>query len=142
MREVESFVAQDAAGQDGGSSSAPDDDPARLFDEMTSCIDNGKDHSQVLEKMQSIIRQDKDKDPSWLFDKIMGTIDRVSRETTSKLQTDAGRASVRVCARCGTNDAASDSKLMRCQRCKVVSYCSQECQRADWKQHKKLCNKP
>ena len=30
--------------------------------------------------------------------------------------------------------------LKICSRCRVAKYCSQECQRAAWKQHKKLCH--
>jgi hypothetical protein len=29
---------------------------------------------------------------------------------------------------------------MKCQRCKQACYCSKDCQRADWKQHKKICS--
>jgi uncharacterized C2H2 Zn-finger protein len=40
-----------------------------------------------------------------------------------------------VCDGC---DAAGGN-LLRCGRCKKVSYCSKECQRAAWKSHKKKC---
>ena len=30
--------------------------------------------------------------------------------------------------------------LKICSRCRVAKYCSQECQRAAWKQHKKMCH--
>ena len=31
--------------------------------------------------------------------------------------------------------------LLVCSRCKDASYCSQTCQRADWKGHKKVCSR-
>ena len=40
----------------------------------------------------------------------------------------------KVCARCGTVAASS------CARCKVTRYCSRNCQRLDWKQHKTVCD--
>jgi hypothetical protein len=44
---------------------------------------------------------------------------------------------MRVCTRASCeNDGAN-----RCARCKV-SYCSAECQKADWKTHKINCTKP
>ncbi|KAG2074779.1 hypothetical protein BDR04DRAFT_1229044 [Suillus decipiens] len=48
-----------------------------------------------------------------------------------------------VCAACGKKggDRASGS-LLNCGRCKVVRYCSQGCQREDWKRHKKSCVAP
>ncbi|KAF7792042.1 hypothetical protein EIP86_003069 [Pleurotus ostreatoroseus] len=35
-----------------------------------------------------------------------------------------------------------DIKMMCCSRCKVATYCSVECQRADWKRHKQDPCKP
>ncbi|KAG1742535.1 hypothetical protein EDB19DRAFT_1907529 [Suillus lakei] len=37
-----------------------------------------------------------------------------------------------VCAACGKEGGGSESLLM-CSRCKVVRYCSKDCQREDWK---------
>ena len=42
---------------------------------------------------------------------------------------------------CCQKDCHNDGDL-RCSRCKKVNYCSKECQRSDWKQHKKQCKKP
>lgn len=33
----------------------------------------------------------------------------------------------------------SQGRLLRCRSCKKVWYCSAECQKIDWKQHKKVC---
>ena len=40
------------------------------------------------------------------------------------------------CANCG----AKTSTMKRCGQCKLVKYCSAECQRTDWSSHKKRCN--
>ena len=39
------------------------------------------------------------------------------------------------CDACGT----SEGQLRRCSRCRSVAYCSQACQRAAWKAHKRVC---
>jgi hypothetical protein len=40
----------------------------------------------------------------------------------------------------GTLSSIPDTKdLQKCSRCLVVRYCSKECQRKDWKEHKKQC---
>lgn len=41
-----------------------------------------------------------------------------------------------ICMKCGF----SDRIVRRCTGCSFVRYCSKECQRADWKNHKELCN--
>ncbi|KAA1466604.1 hypothetical protein DENSPDRAFT_831464 [Dentipellis sp. KUC8613] len=44
------------------------------------------------------------------------------------------------CGRCGNSGTAA-KPLLVCGRCKAMKYCSAECQRADWKTHKLVCNK-
>jgi len=45
-----------------------------------------------------------------------------------------------VCANCGKT-AVDDVKLLLCNACKLVKYCSVECQRNHRPQHKKVCKK-
>jgi ankyrin repeat protein len=40
------------------------------------------------------------------------------------------------CRRCG---ASRSTGMLRCSKCRLVRYCSRQCQRADWKQHKSGC---
>jgi hypothetical protein len=49
----------------------------------------------------------------------------------------------RTCRHCNQseNTAAFQLKLMDvCAKCRQASYCSKECQKADWKKHKLICN--
>ena len=44
------------------------------------------------------------------------------------------------CASCGAESGLGGSALKPCSRCKAVSYCGKECQRAHWKAgHKAAC---
>jgi len=43
------------------------------------------------------------------------------------------------CSKCMVTPAAGGSKFRKCSRCLVASYCSPECQRADWPTHKLDC---
>ncbi|KAI9030260.1 hypothetical protein DFJ74DRAFT_764632 [Hyaloraphidium curvatum] len=47
-------------------------------------------------------------------------------------------------AKCGASsaDPACAATFRRCSRCKGVSYCSKECKRKDWTEHKKVCVPP
>jgi len=40
------------------------------------------------------------------------------------------------CANCGVE---GDKNMMCCSRCKGTNYCSSDCQKSHWKQHKKIC---
>lgn len=43
------------------------------------------------------------------------------------------------CDNCRKEKSSTGKALMRCARCQKVAYCSAECQRAKWGQHKKIC---
>jgi hypothetical protein len=43
------------------------------------------------------------------------------------------------CLVCGKEKKDDGSKLSYCSKCKVANYCSVDCQRSDWKKHKKWC---
>ncbi|KAG1861891.1 hypothetical protein C8R48DRAFT_710594 [Suillus tomentosus] len=73
------------------------------------------------------------------LEKVGSLEDNVASSTAS---TPAPAAMARnVCAACGKESGGSASLLI-CSRCKVVRYCSQGCQREDWKGHKKSCVAP
>ncbi|KAH7086411.1 hypothetical protein FB567DRAFT_444522 [Paraphoma chrysanthemicola] len=45
------------------------------------------------------------------------------------------------CAACKKTAAAANlNNLKACARCKTTQYCSRDCQKADWKAHKKICS--
>ena len=44
------------------------------------------------------------------------------------------------CAYCGTHEN-NDTKLKTCNACKMVRYCSRDCQVSHWPQHKEACKK-
>ncbi|KAL7918758.1 hypothetical protein ACQKWADRAFT_231453 [Trichoderma austrokoningii] len=43
------------------------------------------------------------------------------------------------CNACGKG--SPEVSLKRCAKCSTTRYCSRECQKADWKSHKKICSK-
>lgn len=45
-----------------------------------------------------------------------------------------------ACASCKKAEEANGKTLLRRASCHEVSYCNQDCQKADWKSHKKNCN--
>eukprot|EP00798_Chlamydomonas_sp_ICE-L_P012387 gene12387-15580_t len=51
-------------------------------------------------------------------------------------------SSLVVCAFCyseRSNQAAPGKGMQICAACRSISYCSRECQKSDWKQHKAAC---
>ena len=45
----------------------------------------------------------------------------------------------RNCTTCGWCQTFGDNTFKKCGGCRMVYYCSTECQRADWQQHKVAC---
>lgn len=45
------------------------------------------------------------------------------------------------CEVCDKKESGSGKSLLKCSRCLIVKYCYAECQRKDWKAHKKVCSK-
>ena len=50
----------------------------------------------------------------------------------------SGTSSTETCGFCGAKPSES-SRLLNCGRCKKIKYCSKECQKNHWKQHKPSC---
>ena len=48
-------------------------------------------------------------------------------------------ADAKTCFHCGKGAKKKGAVLQRCSICKHASYCGAECQKADWKSHKKTC---
>lgn len=44
------------------------------------------------------------------------------------------------CKVCGAKQSKDGKLLLKCARCRLVEYCSVECQKKDWKSHKTLCS--
>jgi hypothetical protein len=67
--------------------------------------------------------------------------DKDAMQAALRLPTSVAAATGEVCALCATALAAT--KRLRYGRCKAVCYCSQACQRSDWKGgHKEMCKAP
>ena len=58
-------------------------------------------------------------------------------ETLKTVTMATGKSAERTCAFCGVVQL----NMMRCSRCKQVHYCSGECQKSHWKEHKRQCKK-
>ncbi|RYP42465.1 hypothetical protein DL767_000153 [Monosporascus sp. MG133] len=43
------------------------------------------------------------------------------------------------CRNCNATESKKGGRLLKCTRCRSVAYCSQECQRKDWKKHRMEC---
>ena len=58
------------------------------------------------------------------------------------LSHEQGVIGVPVCGNCAkSKHEIGDCKMMKCGKCKLLQYCSVECQKADWAVHKLTCCK-
>ena len=67
-----------------------------------------------------------------------GTVATPRKKKKQKKERPEGRCA--VCAK-STAELAEGEKLRKCSKCETVHYCGADCQRADWKEHKKVCGK-
>jgi splicing suppressor protein 51 len=51
----------------------------------------------------------------------------------------ADTATIPKCAACNKTNSDSAAPLKLCAKCQTTPYCSRDCQKADWKNHKKVC---
>ena len=61
------------------------------------------------------------------------------REDTQQPYSKANGTATDACGKCGKHASVQGVKLMSCVRCRSSKYCSKECQKLDWKEHKKIC---
>jgi hypothetical protein len=45
------------------------------------------------------------------------------------------------CTACGKGETDDGGKLLKCSACQTTKYCSSNCQKSDWKIHKRICQK-
>ena len=50
-----------------------------------------------------------------------------------------GLDNIDTCANCCKKEGEGGTNLKRCMACKYTYYCGAECQKANWKKHKKSC---
>jgi hypothetical protein len=52
---------------------------------------------------------------------------------------DRNRKACKTCGKLNAELSKEEKKLKTCSKCKRVAYCSKECQKKDWEDHKKDC---
>jgi hypothetical protein len=77
----------------------------------------------------------KDVDVGQVDDRSAGVRDQLAGLSTSGQQ--GARAGRQPCGQCG----GDHEKLLACGGCRVMGYCSAECQKAHWKQHRAECKR-
>ena len=50
-----------------------------------------------------------------------------------------GDVKINKCAYCHQQEQEGDAKFKSCARCKKATYCSPQCQKDHWKEHKREC---
>ena len=68
-------------------------------------------------------------------------IQYISKEPPKRVKSTSTAAvsDINRCDNCTKATSSTGKALIRCARCQKVAYCSVECQRAKWGQHKKIC---
>jgi hypothetical protein len=49
------------------------------------------------------------------------------------------RQTQKKCNKCGAVSTKAGTPLLKCNACKMARYCSSDCQKLDWRQHRPIC---
>ena len=102
---------------------------------FTACVDVVMETGYVPSRKYLIRLHHCDNFKQELFDHILKKAIKVSPTLNELADITSEKAWQNMCSVCGEEDV----KTKRCSACKNIRYCSQKCQRADWKSHKKVC---
>ena len=107
------------------------------IEEMLKNVDP-KIVKKVMERRKNVPQRQVDK----LFNIIAQSVDTYSGMLENlELELRTGIAFIKIInKRCKTCKSKNKEDLKSCSVCKIVYYCSKECQRKDWKDHKLECN--
>ena len=80
----------------------------------------------------------------WTFEEVPDESTPLQRRADALLRqaapqagyTDEGKLK---CESCKRTKPMSGTRLLRCSRCKITTYCSADCQKSDWGSHKLNC---
>ena len=75
-----------------------------------------------------------------------GLAQKVNNRVNKETEKEEKQPAIGLCMFCRKNEdelVKEEKRLMRCGKCnrEDVMYCSKECQKKDWKEHKKICGK-
>merc|ERR1711957_181665 len=51
----------------------------------------------------------------------------------------ARQSTVKACSVCSRTVVSTGKRVLKCDQCLAVRYCSKKCQKSDWPRHKKVC---
>jgi hypothetical protein len=74
-----------------------------------------------------------------------GQLDGAEMKMTNEVKermVEENRISSIQCGQCRDIEPENDALFSKCSQCKMVYYCSRECQSTHWPTHKKMCTKP
>ncbi|KAJ7494001.1 hypothetical protein FB451DRAFT_1491593 [Mycena latifolia] len=77
----------------------------------------------------------------YIVQALIGVLEAYAGKPAPKVSAAEERAAKEgtACYSCGAVSTEDGVTLRKCSGCKLVSYCSSECQKKDWRDHKKLC---
>jgi hypothetical protein len=112
-----------------------------VFNEMSILLDHWKELHQESEEARwqrfhrrYLSHQSKPDDNKELSKGILKAQKKGVKSTTNLTQGE-------MCANCYVLEKTLHEKLLKCGQCRLIKYCSRECQREHWKAHKKQCKK-